>query len=275
MGIRYSQIGHQAFLCRRFEETLAFYTHKIGLAQAFTLRNREGAPWLTYITIGGGQFIELFDTPYSSQNLARKRAFEKIRIGVPSVREMRQRLQNGGVSVCSLEAMEPEYFSVLDPEGNEIEFCQREDAAASGIEGITFKCNHPRQMDAFYRDVLGLVPLTAEAESASFGYEVTAGQAVEFLNQEYDTSLKVPQYSPMHFAILVEDIVQAARHLEGKGVTLWKGPQYMGQMYTTPYRNDHPGMCGSHTFYIQDPEGNEIEFMQYTGESLQITCAGT
>ena len=37
----------------------------------------------------------------------------------------------------------------------------------------------------------------------------------------------------------------------------------------TDYRE---GACGSLTAWVQDPEGNEIELMQYTPVSMQVMC---
>ena len=44
----------------------------------------------------------------------------------------------------------------------------------------------------------------------------------------------------------------------------------MNDPFTEPFDGTEVGQCGSIAFYIQDPEGNEIEVMQYTENSLQV-----
>jgi catechol 2,3-dioxygenase-like lactoylglutathione lyase family enzyme len=69
---------------------------------------------------------------------------------------------------------------------------------------------------------------------------------------------------------MVEDIVAAARELRDKGLTFWHGPEWMGERFKDPCDEDElRGQCGSLAFYIHDPEGNAIEVMQYTKDSLQ------
>lgn len=69
---------------------------------------------------------------------------------------------------------------------------------------------------------------------------------------------------------MVEDIIQTARELESKGIQIWEGPSYENPPYNEPYNADVPQPCHSLVFFIQDPEGNEIEIMQFTDESLQV-----
>ena len=59
-----------------------------------------------------------------------------------------------------------------------------------------------------------------------------------------------------HLCFEVDDINKTAAEMEAKGYTL-KHPVQMGS-------------DGSWQFWVDDPDGNPIEFMQYTEESLQI-----
>jgi hypothetical protein len=40
-----------------------------------------------------------------------------------------------------------------------------------------------------------------------------------------------------------------------------------------PYQDYPLGMCGSRCAFIRDPEGNDIELMQFTEKSMQLLCA--
>lgn len=158
-----------------------------------------------------------------------------------------------------------------------------------GLTHITLKCNDFNEMCSFYRDTVGLeqvftLPYTGEmaknyqdqgireGDTWLAYFKVADRQFVELFNQKYSTKYHIPEYSFMHFCLLVEDIVEAARHFEGKGVKLWKGPKYAKNPYgDEPYEKQNL-QCGSYAFYIQDPEGNEIEVMQYSEKSMQVTC---
>ncbi len=54
-------IGHTAFRVRDLQKSLHFYCDLLGLKHAFDL-DRDGKPWITFIYVGNGQFLELFPT---------------------------------------------------------------------------------------------------------------------------------------------------------------------------------------------------------------------
>lgn len=154
-----------------------------------------------------------------------------------------------------------------------------------GLTHVTLKCNDFEKMFAFYRDVMGFevaftLPFTAamaaergakEGDTYLAYFKIADRQFVELFNEKYDGALHIPEYSFMHYAVMVDDIAKAARHYEKCGLTLWAGPKFANNPYTQPYPANRVGACGSYAFYIQDPEGNEIEVMQYTDQSLQVT----
>lgn len=166
-----------------------------------------------------------------------------------------------------------------------------------GITHVTFTCRDFLAMRRFYRDTLGLkelflLPYTNEILDGfkEKGYEIgnlKAGdlwidyleiapkQFVELFNIPYNGENDTQDEGFHHFCLRVEDIVVAARELEAKGITLYNGPKWLNNPFTEPYPENpieagKQGQCGSLAFYIQDPEGNEIEIMQYTKDSLQL-----
>ena len=72
-----------------------------------------------------------------------------------------------------------------------------------------------------------------------------------------------------HICLIVDDIVGLANDLMRKGVQLWQGPSFLGQKVSDPYV-PVKGKAHSYSFYMDDPEGNYIEIMQFTEESLQL-----
>ena len=54
-------LGHIAFCVTDMPATLAFYEKALGIHKAFSLADPStGAPWIEYLLVAPGQFIELF-----------------------------------------------------------------------------------------------------------------------------------------------------------------------------------------------------------------------
>ena len=54
-------IAHIAVTVRNMDESIRFYTEALGLRKAFAFRHPEtGAPWIEYLYVSPGQFVELF-----------------------------------------------------------------------------------------------------------------------------------------------------------------------------------------------------------------------
>ena len=53
-------LAHVAVRVSNLDAALEFYCGKLGLEEAFRLSSPEGKPWLVYLKVGGGTFIELF-----------------------------------------------------------------------------------------------------------------------------------------------------------------------------------------------------------------------
>lgn len=71
-----------------------------------------------------------------------------------------------------------------------------------------------------------------------------------------------------HVCLLVEDAKKAADALQEKGIDVYYGPTWLGNKAPVPFVNKR-GKCGCYCFYIEDPDGNQVEFQQYTEMSLQ------
>ncbi|NLZ88381.1 MAG: VOC family protein [Clostridiales bacterium] len=54
-------IAHGAVTVKNMEESLRFYTEGLGFTKVFEINNpKDGAPWIVYLNVCKGQFIELF-----------------------------------------------------------------------------------------------------------------------------------------------------------------------------------------------------------------------
>ena len=54
-------IAHMAVTVKDMEESIRFYTEVLGFYKAFDFKPLEtGAPWIEYLSVSPGQFVELF-----------------------------------------------------------------------------------------------------------------------------------------------------------------------------------------------------------------------
>lgn len=100
-------------------------------------------------------------------------------------------------------------------------------------------------------------------------------QYVEFAPHEYlelfpETSVK--QYDDAgfkHMAIMVDDIRELMVHLKAQGLALYDGPVKSLEA-NDPLEIPITAPCNSYTGWLADPDGNFIEFMQFTPDSLHL-----
>lgn len=91
-------------------------------------------------------------------------------------------------------------------------------------------------------------------------FEMGGGQFVELFDADGAHILCPPTPETLnysHVALLVEDIHQAHEELKAKGVPIDTPPSL--------------GLEGTWQMWTHDPDGNRIEYMQYTEKSWQLT----
>ena len=122
-----TSIGHVAFVISDLERSLDFYCNKLGLRQAFTL-DREGtpSPWIVYIQVAPGHFIELFPGG-SGENEPRPVGYNHFCLLVDdlptTLKELSARsLPISGEPVRGID--NNLQFWIKDPDGNSIELMQ-------------------------------------------------------------------------------------------------------------------------------------------------------
>jgi len=124
-----TSIGHVAFRITNLEQSLDFYCGKLGFREAFRLdRAGEPSPWIVYIQVVPGQFIELFpgagDEGYRPGAAA---GYNHFSLGVDdmeaTLRELRTRgLETPGEATQGIDG-NWQYW-ITDPDGNRIELMQ-------------------------------------------------------------------------------------------------------------------------------------------------------
>jgi catechol 2,3-dioxygenase-like lactoylglutathione lyase family enzyme len=116
-------INHKAFHVADMERSLDFYCNKLGFKKAFELNQPSGEPWIVYVKVADGCFIELF---YGGAEGDRDRA-EHICFEVDDIRETADQLKKKGVHLAEeiSQGMALNYqFWVIDPDGNWLEFME-------------------------------------------------------------------------------------------------------------------------------------------------------
>ena len=154
-----------------------------------------------------------------------------------------------------------------------------------GITHVTFACRRYEEMKAFYTGVLHMeiafILPYIDQYIESYGKEGfdTSGmkpgdewiayirfaprQFIELYNAPYRGDNDTQKEGFICFSLAVEDIQEAAKELAAKGLTLYDGPSWMNRPYADGYPDEpQTDYRGEYSFFITDPEGNQIRLVQ-------------
>lgn len=124
----------------------------------------------------------------------------------------------------------------------------------------------------FYVNKLGLTnhfTLRKEDGSVWLVYlRTSSGQFIELFDDP-GGNYSQEKATQQHICMVVESIDAAAEELQAKGLQLYYGPSSLGNKAPQPFKKQM-GKCGSYGFFVVDPDGNEIEFHEFTEKSLQL-----
>lgn len=116
-------INHKAYHVTDMEQSLAFYCDGLGFKKAFELNNDEGEPWIVYLKVAEGCFIELF---YGGKPTEKNRG-DHICFEVDDIHETAADLQSRGIvlatDITQGKALNYQFW-VKDPDGNWLEFME-------------------------------------------------------------------------------------------------------------------------------------------------------
>ena len=118
------RISHLAFDVSDMEKSLDFYCNKLGFEKIFSINNEAGQPWIEYLKVCPGQFIELF---YGGKEDAPKSNYSHLCLQVDDINEIETKMKSLGVTidVPIKQGKDTNYQCwVRDPDGNRIEFMQ-------------------------------------------------------------------------------------------------------------------------------------------------------
>ena len=122
-------IAHSAITVKDMEASLKFYTEALGFQKVFEIPEpKTGAPWIVYLNVSKGQFVELFyngteDNPWHSELIG----FNHLCFQVDDIHASAQQVKDAGYTLDT-EPKEGVDFNwqawVTDPNGVRIELMQ-------------------------------------------------------------------------------------------------------------------------------------------------------
>ncbi len=120
-------LGHVAFRISNLDRSLDFYCNKLGFREAFRL-DREGtpSPWIVYLQIAPGHFIELFPGG-QGENDARALGYNHFCLLVDDLPATLKELKARGLPITGepVRGLDNNWqYWVEDPDGNAIELMQ-------------------------------------------------------------------------------------------------------------------------------------------------------
>nr|WP_204671803.1 VOC family protein [Gracilibacillus alcaliphilus] len=119
-------IAHMAFVTKDMEKALHYYCDILGFKEVFELPDEQGNPWLKYLHVQDGQFIELFYGGERSYHNQRAAGFAHYCLEVADIYQVAQLLEQHGI--LEVAPTQGKDFNLqcwsADPDGNKIEFMQ-------------------------------------------------------------------------------------------------------------------------------------------------------
>jgi catechol 2,3-dioxygenase-like lactoylglutathione lyase family enzyme len=131
VGIQY--LGHVGVAVSDLEKALHFYTHQLGLKEAFRLLNSEGAVALVYLRVNGNNFVELFPGAMKqSSSQSNQTGIRHLGLFVKDLQTTLRTLKSRGFPLpddafekaSKVQADGTFLYFIKDPDGNSIELSQ-------------------------------------------------------------------------------------------------------------------------------------------------------
>jgi len=122
-------MAHTAYTVQDMNKALHFYCEILGFTELFELKRPEtGEPWIVYLKVKEGQFIELFYGGEQKLEVTSKTiGYNHLCLEVDDIHEIAEHLKSRGVTldVEPKQGLDLNYQCwAKDPDGNRIEFMQ-------------------------------------------------------------------------------------------------------------------------------------------------------
>ncbi len=325
-----TNIGHTAFYVKNMNEMLNFYVNVLGMEKLFTITTDESKetikgtteeelsklnvfekignrPWIEYLKLADGQYIELFHDLFGPKKSFDDRSnyygYKKLNFEVDNILEIREILVNAGVKIDddvhkvvdgSLE------IAVHDPDGNEVQFVEY---AKNGKIPLTEKANHKvyshvnyitqvaynvkdsLNMRNFYTKGLGLKLAKTLKYSDLIEHLLANGTDLDEIKQfnllENESWIDFIEVAPHQYIELFYNLGESKQ--DERKLSNYYGYQHLCLEVSDIHiardailknglmidKDITLGADYSYQLWVVDPDGNRIELMQYTDKSKQ------
>lgn len=338
--IEVQTIGHITYTMKYADDMLDFYINVLGMQPVFTLKQKAlyealkksydnrvctdeelcrleqihknaEKPWLIYLRIDERKFLELFYDLGETKRTIEKRwmqyGFMKVNYEVEDIYAIRECMQEANIPLLADIHKTAEGYlelSVLDPDGNEVQFTQylfeengllpldkassyNRSSVTAGITQLAFQVMDTVNMRNFYCYGLGfpkvaqikyealkndlekqgggdkklLEELEIRSEEPWIEYiEVAPRQYIKLFyptggEKRVERNLE-DCYGYQHYCLEVQDIQQVWNTVKENGII--------------PDTDINMGEDGAYQFWVTDPDGNRIEFMEYRKDAKQL-----
>ncbi len=127
-----TSIGHVAFRVTSLQRALDFYCTKLGFSEAFRLElEGQPSPWIVYIQIAPGNFIELFPDSQAASGTIPARdpqaSYKHVCLLVDDMSATLGELASRGLEISQAPTLGLDHnlqYWLNDPDGNPIELMQ-------------------------------------------------------------------------------------------------------------------------------------------------------
>lgn len=276
-------IAHVALNPLDMDRSVAFFENVFGWKKSFELHHDNGDPWIVYIKICKGHFLELFYGGINDRDYAfdfKKTGYNHLCVTVGNIRKTLQEIHKKGY----IDSPEPETEKskcrnrwLYDPDGNGIELqeytpeciqMQSNEApyefGQDGYVGIGHACFVCRDINAsldFYCTKLGmkLVGIQENDEGKPWIHYVRIADGVylELLpdGQGENPNIGWNSRGFNHLCVETDNLIEDVEHLRSIGVGIDQEPKTSADL--------------NWQAWIHDPDGNKIELMMIHPDSPQ------
>jgi catechol 2,3-dioxygenase-like lactoylglutathione lyase family enzyme len=123
-----TNLAHVAFHVTDMEKSLEFYCGVLGLTKAFELHDKDGKPWIVYLKVCKGQFIELFHNGEGAvKPMSRQAGYHHFCFNVDDMHAFADMLHKRGLFLDKNPTLGGDknfQFWIKDPDGVDIEVMQ-------------------------------------------------------------------------------------------------------------------------------------------------------
>lgn len=245
------EISHVAINTKDYESMQKVLTG-LGLKKKFVLNTPEGQERIGSFEMPDHHFVEMFP-PLSGENPV------FVSDNNPSKRSFQKAVLN----------RDDESLEFTDPENTE--WILGKSGKAQGLYEVIYDADDLRKTEEFYSLLLNMKPDIFNSQILE--YKLPSSQIIRFIQSSHkrgDLNFSNDR-AYHHIALVTDDIFKDARRMNDLNIPISYGPNRAGRFYSHPYEEScHLGSDGSYAFYVEDPDGNDLELMMYTPASRQL-----